>query len=716
MDPSAAFSSFPTQERGILLANTYKPLYLHAAEVQVSLSGYAAQVILSLEYVNETNKVVQVIAAYPAPPSYQLQRTMLQGPAREISAHSYEQSRPLRSVEAGSALRAKPLADTGVSAVATQYVPWDVNPGESVLMKAVYHVPISATHRTGEIVFTLPASLIPAVQRLPDVQRAYIKFLDARSRLRHLTQQEGSLCVCVDAQLFVPLRGLVTLEKGTEALPEMCSTGTGVNVYYMGDARFQLTYRGDLPTKAYMQMPLCMRAPVTETSEPLRLHTTVALPPPNPSPSDPTPEIAAAMVVSIAPSLANFPINAEIMFVVDVHSTALGAKAAESVMSAIGSLDGTACLVNVILCRDAHRGGTVSLLPDGSVQPSAVPHESVLAFMKEEGAQTSCSASPRDAAALSPHLPSILHDIITGRGITTSIPDGYVRNIIILSDAGSQPADEDAVAMVYEVANAGRACRVHSVALAATADRAVLEALAEAADGSFASAAASSSEVGESAIDEAVRAAVSAAAVPGMVDLHTEWEVTGGDAAAALCAAPVAAPSPLRMATNADGSSIACIPYGTQRLLYGLLDSANLQLVVRLFGRVGEMRLEYTASAEIQSPLQSDATAAADEKTGTAPSMLMTAAAAARIAYLTHILHAASGDEAHEVMALSQRYTLPSPYTTLTDGNSGPGGEHKMGGVVHLPSRQAATQVELTMRARRVELQAAAALGASRSA
>ncbi|TPP46209.1 von Willebrand factor type A domain family protein [Leishmania donovani] len=649
MDPSAAFRSFPTQERGILLASTYKPLSLHAADVQVRLSGSAAQVILSLEYVNETNKLVRAIAAYPAPPSYQLQCATLQGPAREISARSYVQSRPLRSVEAGSALRAEPLVDTAVSTVATQSVPWDVSPGESVLMKAVYHVPISATHRTGEIVFTLPTSLIPAAQRPPDVQRGYMKFLDARSQLRHLAQQGGSLRVCVDAQLLVPLRGVVTLEKGPEVVPEMGVTGTSVNVHYVGDARFQLTYHDDLPKTAYMQVPLCVRAPVAETSEPLRLHTVAASPPPTSSPSGhSTAEVAAAMVVSVAPFLANCPINAEIMFVVDVHSAALGARAAESVMAAIASLNGTASLVNVILCRDAHRGGALSLLPDGSVQSSAVPHESMLAFMKEEGVQT--------------------------------IPAGYVRNVIVLSDGGSQPVDADAVAMVCQVTNAGRACRVHAVALAATADHAVLEALAEACGGYFASAAASgSSEAGERAVDEAVQAAVSAAAVPCLVDIRTKWDVTGGDiVAASSVQTAAAAPSPLRMAADADGGNIACIPHGTQRLLYGLLASANSQLA----------------------------------ESGRAPPMLMTAAAAARIAYLTHILHTTSEDEALEVIALSKRYMLLSPYTTLTDGNSGPGGEHKIGGVVHLPSMQAAAHVELAIRARRVELQAAAALRA----
>ncbi|KAG5509684.1 hypothetical protein GH5_05542 [Leishmania sp. Ghana 2012 LV757] len=713
MDASTAFCSFPTQERGILLANTYKPLSLHAADVHVRLYGYTAQVTLSLEYVNETNKLVQTIAAYPAPPSYQLQRTLLQGAGREISAHAYMQLCPLRSVEAGGALCAKPLADTAVDAVATQSVPWGINPGESILMKVVYHVPISATHRTGEMAFTLPASLIPVVQRPPDVQRAYVKFFDARSRLRHLTQQEGSLRVCVDAQLLLPLRGVVTLEKGAEVVPEMGGPSSSVSVDYIGDARFQLMFHGELPTKACMRIPLCVRAPVSATSEPLRLHTIAALPPSSSALSGPIAGVAAATVVTISPSLADLPVNAEIVFVVDVHNAAVGVKAAESVVSAIRSLNGTESLVNVILCRDAHRGGTVSLLPDGSVQPSAAPLESILAFMKEEGAQV----TPKTSVALSSHLPSILHDMITGRGITTSIPAGYVRNIIVLSDGGGQPTDADAVAMVCEVGNAGRACRVHAVALSAAADAAVLEALAGAAGGCFASAAVSSSgEVVESAVDEAVQAAVSAAAVPCLVDLRTQWEVTGGDVAAGSSAAATAAPSPLRMAAHADGESIACIPRGTQRVLYGLVASANSQLTVRLFGRVGKMRLEYTASSANQPSLQSDAAdadtaAAADGDAAMAP-LLMTAAAAARIAYLTHILHAPSEDEAHEVIALSKRYMLPSPYTTLTDGSRGPSGEHKIGGVVHLPSMQAAVHVELALRARRAELQVAAALRA----
>ncbi|KAG5483285.1 hypothetical protein LSCM1_04827 [Leishmania martiniquensis] len=710
MDASATFCSFPTQERGILLANTYRPLSLYAADVHVSLYGYTAQVTLSLEYVNETNKVVRVIAAYPTPPSYQLQRTLLRGPGSEISAHSYAPLRSLHSVEAGGALFAKPLADAAVDAVATQGVPWGVNPGESILMKAVYHVPISATHRTSEVAFTLPASLIPVVQRPPDVQRMYTKFLDARSRLRHLTQKRGSTRVCVDAQLLFPLRGVVTLEKGAKVVPEMGSASSNVSVHYIGDACFQLTFHDDLPMKACMRMPLCVRAPVAATSEPLRLHAIAVLPPPISALSDSTAGAAAAMVLTIAPSLSDLPINADIIFVVDAHSAAAGAKAAASVMSAIQSLKGTESLVNVVLCRDVQRGGAVSLLPDGSLQPSEVPHESLLAFMKEEGAQL----SPAGSVTLSPHLPSVLHDIITGRGIATSIPAGYVRNIIVLSDGGRQQTDADSVAMACEVGNARRACRVHAVALSPAADAAVLEALAEASGGLFVSAAVSSTgEVGEGAVDEAVQAAVSAAAVPCLVDLRTKWEVTEGGVSAASTAAAAAAPSPLRLAADADGESSACIPLGTQRVLYGLLSSADSQLTVRLFGRVGEMRLEYTASSAVRPSLPSDA---ADGESATASLMLMTAAAAARIAHLTQTFHATNESDAHEVIALSQRCMLPSPYTILTDGSSGPCGEHKMGGVVHLPSIQAAVHVELAIRARRVELQAAAALRAPRLA
>ncbi|KAG5509361.1 hypothetical protein JKF63_06671 [Porcisia hertigi] len=717
MDSSAAFCHFPTQERGILIANTYKPISLHAAEVQVRLSGYAAQVILSLEYVNETNKLVQTIAAYTIPSSYQLQCTLLKGPTREISTRSYEQLRPLRSAEGGGAMSCKPLEDTVVGNVATQSVPWGVNPGESILMKAVYYVPIPSTQRTGEIVFTLPASLIPTVQRPLDVQRTYIASFDACSRLRHLANKAGSLRFCVNAELFVPLRGTVELERGTGVVQEMTNVSAKAYVNYVGDSRFQLTYDDDLPLKAYTQMALRVHAPVAETSEPLRLHTITALLPSTSEPSDYTAEVADAVAVSIAPSLSSCPINAEIVFVVDVHSATLAVKAAESVMSAIKSLDGTASLVNVILCRDAHRGKTVSLFPNGSVHPSAVPHKSVLAFMREEGAQASSLVCPRGAATLSPCLPSVLHETAAGRGIAMKIPDGYVRNIIVLSDGGGQATEGHTVAMVCEVAKAGRACRVHSVALTATADRAVLEALAEAGGGRFASAVAlGGCEDSVGAVQEALEVVLSAAAVPCLVDIYTHWDVTTDDVAAeSSAAAAAAAPSPLRMATSVNGDTIACIPLGTQRLIYGLLSSATSQLAVRLFGRVGEMRLEYTASSSVQSSPQLDvATAAPDEEPDAVP-MLMTAAVAARIAYLSHAPRAITEAETHEVIALSQRYMLPSPYTTLTDGNSSPGGAHKTGGVVHLPSIQEALQRKFDIRARRVELQAATALGASHS-
>ncbi|KAK7195993.1 von Willebrand factor type A domain containing protein [Novymonas esmeraldas] len=726
MDASATYYAFPGHDRGVLLATTFKPLSLRAADVHVRLAGYAAQVTLSLEYVNETNTMARVFAAYPTPPGYHLQQTTLQGPTREVTARTFEQSRPLRSVESGGALRAKPLADASAVSVATQCVPWGVGPGEAVLMRAVYHVPIHAAQRTGEVVVQLPATLVPAVQRPPEVQRAYVGFLDARSRERRLTQPSGTLRVVVDAQLLLPLRGVVTLEKGGDVVPELESGGDGgatVRLDYVGDTHFQLMYTDELPAAVHRQTTLCLRIPVSETSEPLRLHTAVA---PTSAPGDPTP--AAAVALCITPSLASCPSNAEVVFVVDVHSVPLAAAVAESILSAIDSLDGTASRVNVVLCRDAHRGGAVALLPDGAVSPAAVPLDSVSAFIKEEGVQTVASSAALGAAILSPHLPSVLRAVVAGRGVVTSVPAGYVRNIVVLSDGGHQATDAEAAAMVCEVANARRCCRVHAVALAATADVAVLCELVESTGGLFATAVPPRRDGAvdaEEAVDEAVLATVAAAAVPCLVGVRTHWDVAEGtNTSAEAAAAPP--PSLLRLAANADGSDVACIPHGTQRVLYGLLRSADTNVSLRLSGRVGETVIEYTASCAVAPAADGssssgggggDAAAAAaaaasgdDASTAAAQqSTLATAAAAARIAYLADTQHATTEAEAHEVIALSRSLALPSLYTTLTDGTSGPGGEHKAGGVVHLPSLQTLARVDLAIRARRAAVQSAAA-------
>ncbi|KPA77176.1 putative mitochondrial hypothetical protein [Leptomonas pyrrhocoris] len=837
-DSAAAFANFPSEARGILLAKTYQPISLHTADVHVLFSGYAAQVTLSLEYVNETNQLVQAIAAYPVPPGFQLQSTTLTGPNRAVATDAYQQSRAVRAAETGSKLPAKSLYDTMTAAVATQTVPWDLSPGDAVRMTSVYHAPLAQIQRQSEIAFTMPTSLFPAVVRPPEAQRSYVKTAtttaiatDDRSCLRR-DGKAGRMHVTVEGQLYRPLRGTVTLDKGGYVIET--EDPAELKVAYVGDSGFCLTYQGALPTKAYTQQALTVRAPVGETVEPLRLHS-VTVPP------TATDCGAAAVALTMAPTFANCPVNAELVFLIDVHTPAMAQDVAAAVAAVISptlSPMPASVHANVLICNDTRRNGCVALFSAGSVPLASIPQASVLAYMKEEIAQNTTKVKKGSlvpATVYSPQLPAVLHDVLAGYNVATAVPTGYVRNVILLSDAGGLAKASESATMISDAATFATNTRVHCVALGPTADQATLETLAVTAGGRFRCPATTTVPSNSTAAAEkcdlvlALHEVLVAAAVPCLVEVRTTWKL--------------ASPSPVglvRLAANADGTNLPCIPRHTKRVLYGLLmpptpaqqqqqaeqqmgnnasqgeggarereDLTPPQLNVGVTGRVGNLALEFTAAtlitriadaqplpppvsvaaaagggfAEPQQDASSETrTAGSDERAGeetqapaagelrqnephsqspgvlsvknltsqegagvspspmrdsasagsvgrasaTSPTrtpvkrngntlLLHTAAAAARIAFLSNGYHVVTASEALEMIQLSQRCMLPSPFTTLTDGKAPLTVEQKKGSVVYAPSVGAKAQIAVAIRTRQAEVAATASSTSSRS-
>lgn len=811
---AAAFANFPSEARGILLADTYDPISLHTADLHVLFSGYAAQVTLSLEYVNETNRLVKAIAAYPLPPGFHLQHTTLTGPNRSLTNNVYQQSRALRSVDGGNGLPAKSLYDIMTSAVATQTVPWDLSPGDSVLMTSVYHAPLALIQRQSEIAFAMPTSLFPAVVRPPEAQRNYVKASsDATSNRR--VGKAGGLYVTVEGQLYRPLRGNVTLDKGGFVVPP--EEAAQLNVVYHGDSGFRLTYQDTLPTKPYTQQALTVRAPVGDVIEPLRLHTVTVAP-------TATTAGAAAVALTMAPNFANCPVNAELVFLIDVHTAEMAVEVAEAVAAALTPSASTlpaSVYANVVICNDTRRHGCVALFPTGSVPVSTIPNASVLAYMKEEIAVTTSKSKKgtlAPAAVYSPQLPAVLHDALAGRNVSTAVPDGYVRNIILLSDAGGLAKPSESAAMICDAASFATNTRVHCVALGPAADRATLETLALRAGGRYRSLApvtgiVPSNKKAPSPLLLVLREVLVAAVVPCLANVRTLWKLVLKGRSKSAGGPPLGV---VRLAADASGTGLPCIPRNTRRVLFGLIsppprDAANavaatedgagqangglddggaaatpLQLNVRVVGRVGNLSLEFTAAALITrltdvvpaaaaSPTApQDAAAALPSTTDTAaptggeiveasmeppqpmqlasitpqesPSLisperdnasagsvsrntasvsanspagspvkrngktllLHTAAAAARIAYLSDDQHALTPAEVQEMLELSRGCMLPSPYTTLTDGKAPLTAEQKRGGVVFMPSVVAKAQAALAIRTRQAEAAAVA--------
>jgi hypothetical protein len=870
---AAAFANFPSNARGILQADTYVPLSLHTADVHVLLSGYAAQVTLSLEYVNETNRLVKGIAAYPVPPGFQLQFTTLTGPNRSITDNVYQQSRALKTTEAGGALSTKSLYDIMTSAVATQTVPWDISPGDSLLMTSVYHAPLALIQRQTEIAFKMPTSLFPAVVRPPEEQRNYVKTADDRSSNRRVGKA-GWLYLTVEGQLYRPLRGNVTLDKGGYiVVPE---GDVELKVVYAGDSAFCLTYQAMLPTKEYTQQALTVRAPVGDIMEPLRLHS-VTVPPTE------TAAGSAAVALTIAPSFANCPVNAELVFLIDVHSAAMAQDVAEAVAAVISPtispLPDTV-LANVLICSDTRRNGCVAVFPTGSSPIATIPQASVLAFMKEEIAHTTSKTTKKGsslapAVVYSPQLPAVLHDVLAGRNVATAVPTGYVRSVILLSDAGGLAKVSESAAMICDAMSFTTNTRVHCVALGPAADRAVMETLALTAGGRYRSPATtvvprSSKHAATCDLVVALREVLVAAAVPCLANVRTTWKLVSKSRNKTVSATSLGT---IHLAANENGSDLPCIPRNTKRTLYGLIvppeptlpeqqaqtaqaagtadnESNNnnsngsnpnlpppprdandekppLQLNVRVTGRVGNLALEFTTATlitrvedailvardnslsttvaasgidetftmshqDVANAKNNNATADGEEdgqeeappppasnacensegrtqpspkepspqrqqpqvpsmkdftsqenisisperdnvsagSASKAPAMvpassptkrngktllLHTAAAAARLSYLSNGVHAVSTSEAQEMIELSRRCMLPSPYTTLTDGKAPLTAEQRRGGVVYMPSVGARAQMTLAISTRQAETAAVAPPSPSKS-
>ncbi|KPI86269.1 hypothetical protein ABL78_4695 [Leptomonas seymouri] len=735
-DSAAAFANFPSEARGALLVDTCEPLSLHTADVHVLFSGYAAQVTLSLEYVNETNRLVKAIAAYPVPPGFQLQYTTLTGPNRSMTDKVYQQSRALKTTEAGGGLPTKSLYDIMTSAVATQTVPWDISPGDSLLMASVYHAPLAQIQQQNEVAFTLPTSLFPAVTRPAEVRRNYLKATGDRSLRRHLGRA-GWMSVTVEGQLYCPLRGEVTLDKG--GYPVVPEGEVKLHVHYNGDSCFTLTYQDALPTKTYTQQALTVRAPVGEVMEPLRLHS-VTVPP--------TGEAfgAAAVALTMTANLTDCPVNAELVFVMDVHTAAMAQDVAEAVAAAISPTTAAipdSVYANVVLCSATRRNGCVVLFPTGGVPIATIARASVLAYMKEDIPLSSPKGSLASAAAYSPQLPAVLHDVLAGCNASTPVPDGYVRNVILLSDAGGQAAASDSAAMICDAASFATNTRVHCVALGPTADHAMLEILASTANGSYCCPATTtvppdSEAAANCDLVVALRQVIAAAAVPCLSSVRTTWRLM-----------PSSPAWTVRIAANADGMDLPCIPHHTKRVLYGLVapsgpaqprqqqapvdnegaaqagndlrdgeqegeDTTPLRLNVRVMGRVGSMALEFTAATPITATAdtaQQEASSHGERNGNTL--LLNTAATAARIAFLSNDHHAVTLSEAQEMIALSHRCMLPSPYTTLTDGKAPFTAGRKQGSVVYMPSVGGKAQIAVAVHTRRAEIAAMATLSPS---
>ncbi|EPY20805.1 hypothetical protein STCU_08825 [Strigomonas culicis] len=456
---AAAFSSFPSKDRGLLTADSYTPLSLLGERVTVALQSAAARVTVELEYLNESGKDAPVIVALPVPSGWILQGGEVSYDGKQ-AATSFVQNAVHTSVADATSGAAAAVSDSTVWTVATLPVPWGILVGTAAHVTAHYIVPRDAVATLcGQQRFVLPAALFLRPAPSPAAARAYTD----RFSLPVKRQLKDGVDVLVRARLDVPLRGAARLLVGD------ADAAVPAAVQHEGDAAFQLQYAAP-----FAQHPALQRATVVcdvqDTEEPLRLFLEA-------DSGHAQPEQGHALCVGLTPALGRCAVNAELVLLVDVHSVDVAravAGALESVLRGVPA----ATLVNVVLLRDE---GSLCVYPGGSQPMAQVDVAAVCGLLAGLPPQRPGTGVSRTRAALQAVLAQT-----DACGPTAA---GHVRNVLLLADESEDPSA--AAALVALGAQHRHAARVHAVGLeyVPAVDAATLEVLAQEGGGVYAAAA-----------------------------------------------------------------------------------------------------------------------------------------------------------------------------------------------------------------------------------
>lgn len=711
---STAFSSFPSKVRGGALTTSYVPLTLHAIRASVRILGVGIQVKLHLESINETTANQKVIMVYPVPLRWKLQNCVVQYDGQEEFTAMTQSGVFMTSDSAsGRGTEWASSTDGQVWRVASQYIPWEMMVGTSIYAVATYYVPMSATPRCDLLDFTLPVELFPFMER-PHQTVLYYNMLFQLKTPRVL--KSGLTIEVEQGTLFQPLSGPVQLLRQGSVAGEETQITDDVLIEYRGDSSFSLHYYISQWNSSVISQSFVIRCPVTPTMEAVRVfaeigtsdgekeridnmihlqHNTLGMPAPSlTSPSLSVLDAAGkyAVCISLAPlrdrQYAD-QINAELIFVLDLHHVESAKAVAEGMRHVLPGLPETV-YVNFVFPRDDKND--YAILMDGSQQLKTIDAHQITTYIEELSPQRPNTGTSR----LSFVIQAILHEK-DGKG-SGKIPDGYCRSIIVLSDEGENKVvphtEEELIRSAVQYAHK---VRVSSVGLTFCGSAAVpfLHLLAHETYGVFEEAAMSSD------VPEALVKVVAAVAVPTLTQIELSLsDESENQAHSIFHPSPSASPSFSSGKAITSISSLArccfstsripVIPLCHQRYFYLLLpstfSSSSLQVIVN--GDVGNMRAEFNADCTLGSslpythPPPPSSSFHGGDVVGSTPStsmgkvsslapigLLHLAAAAARITYLvdpeTGSRASLTGDAVKEAMELAFACSLPSPFTSL---------------------------------------------------
>ncbi|CCW64054.1 unnamed protein product, partial [Phytomonas sp. EM1] len=662
--------SFNSTIRGLITTEGGRyPLTLHGCALDVTCKGYATQVKLQLEYINETECNKAVMGAYPLPFGWLLQECAVMYDGNVSRAVYHSGGKKSQSYdEVCSSMTITPSPDLLTLGVVAQSLPFVVRVGTSALMNAVYCIPHSQGHpvrSASSFILELSSMLFPTMQCPHDTVVSYNRMFTLINATRYL--QHG-VKLNVSAELPVALRGPVRLERihGSTAGGSPLSIPLECKTEYFGDCAFHLQYTAPLedlctPNRS---ASLLLSCDLLNTREPLRIFverdvsSTVA------------DDDKLAVVAYFTPNLYRSLPNVEVILVCDGHSPQSLLAMADSLHSSLRTLPNSVYFNVIVLSEDKN----ICLHPDGAVRVQEAKIEETLALIASTTPQ---KLHQGDCVS---RLPQVLHGLFTHAGCFGGGPalEGYLRHIIVLSDEAGTEWLPTSLSMIGEALDAAlrQNVRVSAVALTniaktaaganvlqSASGMATLRLLAEEGGGAF--------RVAHDAtvLSRAIAQVFAACTVETLTNIQVELEAD----------TPVRPALPVYQQMekkSSTASSIAAVPCNNQHLLFFLAPADTSKLSLSITGKVGDIVHEFSVSCDCavaavwegRSPKHQE-NEASDAVTALDVGPLHVATAESRLRYIASLTSSDPENVKKEAIRLSETFSLPSLYTSLVSSD-----------------------------------------------
>lgn len=610
----AAFARKPTQHVGVLRCDTFEPLTLQGALLEVEVLDVAARITASFEFRNQFSSPVSVFSAFRKIPGWTVQ---------SISAVSGNRWAKSAMGQVESVAAAAPETEAFVAQVITQSIPFELLVFEYVTITAVFICDVETVAKD-HLRLRVPQDVFPTRIEPDSTARDY----NAKFEVKGTNKLARAI--------FANFRGTL-LDDLSE--PPHLSSG-GVVKGQSSKNGFSLQWESHSSNLAVAE-DLVLELRTQPSRDPVKVDVwkdIAAAQAEGPIPSSHT----FGGVISLSPTFtsgasshhhdADVP-NDEVIFVLDRSASVAPywAEVLRAVRIAVAALPPTT-YVNVAWYSDT----TELLFPNGSELLSDSIRDLIVEHV--------LSFELKDVTPNVNKLYQALQFLYKQPYIT-----GFVRNMILLTDGGAE-AHLDARCVDVARSNV-HSTRFSTVAVGPYADVVFLRSIAAEASGFAEIAPAGSQDVAEG-----VMSILKRVHVPTLVHVGVRAEYDGNT------------PAPVQICGSRD--HLPCIPKGGRQYYPFFGEGTLQQFTIVASGMLGLHHVEYKAqSSDVRSLQHQSMTEAGRPETA---SVLHSSAAIKRIEKLIsgHSRSALTPEERSEVVALSRSFFVPSSVSTPAETSS----------------------------------------------